>query len=253
MAESLGKVRLPAIAVVLVLAIVLFVRLQTSRQPVASADVLLPPEHMLAVTLHRAGLGPEALAATGLSASAVSAVVANVHEYLLAGGGPLVEADQAFATARAECAALKRVIQSGQASQEQVAAYPAAVAIREQSRTQREFLLNAAFEAGTASLAESQRATLTSIRDTRRWRLPTALLVVDRSEAEWVELRNCLANERIAAELLEPPDPANQAVLAEARSQPLVSVAQVNLDTHLQWVTASWDEAVEQADAVNIP
>ena len=74
-------------------------------------------------------------------------------------------------------------------------------------------------------------------------------LVVDRSEAEWIQLREGLANERVAAKLGQAPDPIARAALAEFRSHPLVAAARANLDANLAVVTTAW----EQAASDNVP
>ncbi len=43
------------------------------------------------------------------------------------------------------------------------------------------------------------------------------ILVLDRPETQWVQLRDALANERISAALDEPPDPEAQAWLSDCR------------------------------------
>ena len=97
----------------------------------------------------------------------------------------------------------------------------------------------------TAGLSENQRAALATIRRNRHWDLPLEFLVVDRAESEWVALRDCLANERIAAKLDdEEPDPVAQAVLGQLRSHPAVLVARGNLDGNLAVLTMVWQQAV---------
>ena len=67
---------------------------------------------------------------------------------------------------------------------------------------------------------------------------------MERSEAQWVELRDCLANERIAAALDdEEPDDQAQATLAELRAQPQVAIAKANCDAGLDVVTDAWEQA----------
>jgi len=153
-------------------------------------------------------------------------------------------ADGAMADARGQTAALKRVIQSGRATEEQVNAYPVATAALGQIRTERNTLLAGVFEAATADLGQNHRNALTAIRANRNWKLPVEFLVVERSEAQWVHLRDCLANERIAAGLDdEEPDDQAQAILAELRARPQVAVAKANCDASLDVVTNAWEQA----------
>ncbi len=87
----------------------------------------------------------------------------------------------------------------------------------------------------------AQRETLTAIRANAHWKLPTEFLVVERTEAEWVELRAALANERIAARNEEAPNEQRQALLGTARANPAVAAAKTALDANLATVKQSWN------------
>ncbi len=246
MRRHLGKARYPALVVLAAIAIVLFVRLQLVERSRASAAIslLLPTSSELIGALIRTGLDAEALAAAGLSAGNVNTVVANAYEHLI-GVQPLLElADGAMADARRQTTSLKRVIQSGRATEQQINAYPVAKVALAQIRTERHALLGGIFEAATDDLGENHRAALSAIRANRNWKLPVEFLVVERTQAQWVHLRDCLANERIAAALDdEEPDDQVQATLAELRAQPQVAIAKANCDAGLDVITDTWEQA----------
>ena len=249
MRKHLGKARYPALVVLVAVVMVLFWRTQLVDRTRAHAAVLplLPTSSELATGLIRAGLDPEALAAAGLSPGNVTALVGDAYEHLIANQTALELADAAHAQARQQADQLKRVIQSGRASQEQIDAYPAATLEVSQIQTQRQLLLAGIFEAATADLSQSKRNTLAAIRANRDWKLPLEFLTVDRTEAQWVELRDCLANERIAAEIDdEEPDSQAQAVLAQLRGIPAVASARANFDANHAVVMTAWEQTVGQ-------
>jgi hypothetical protein len=251
MRKHLGKARYGAIAVLVAAAVFLFLQMKTINDNRARANMmlLLPTPQELAVALHRAGLGPEVLAAAGLGPGNIESVVGEAFQDIAEQPGALDLGDAALGDARRQCSELERIIQSGQATDEQIAAHPAAAAELAQAEAQCEGVLAGLFDAGTAGLSNAQRQKLSAIRANRRWDLPTEFLVVDRSEAQWVLLRDCLANERIAVQLGEDPDPQAQQILAEGRSHPLVAAAKANLDANLDVVTSVWEQAIGQDDA----
>ncbi len=247
MKKHLGKARYPLIVILalVTLSLVVFEVVEQSRRARASLIPQAPTSAQVTAALMRAGLDAEALAAAGLSAPPVGNVVDDVADWLAADQADLELADSAYASARIQCDQLKRAIQSGQATEEQTNAYPTATSQFAQAHAECAALLDAAFDAGTADLSQSQRATLAVIRGNRRWKVPLEFLLVDRTEAEWVQLRDCLANERIAADLEnEDPDPQAQALLAQLRSDPLVSAAAASLDANAAVIADAWEQAI---------
>ncbi|MCI0456509.1 MAG: hypothetical protein L0Z62_05955 [Gemmataceae bacterium] len=248
MSRHIRKARYPALFLVVVVIVGLFIRIQfvESRKVGAVPPQLMPASAQLAVVLHRVGLDPEALAAAGVSPAAAAQVVDNTLEHMAAHSDALGGIDAAWADAELQCDQLKRIIQSGRATPEQLEAYPAAREQRDSAAAQRASLLEEFFAAATADLGTSQRNALTTMRSNRRWHVPLEFQVIERDEAEWVHLRNCLANERTAAKLEEEPDPDAQAMLAELRSHPAVAAAKAGLDTNLAVITNAWEQAVEE-------
>jgi len=198
----------------------------------------------LALALHRVDLDPGALTAAGVSPGSVADVVGNARAYLIEYEGQLAQADQSFADAKAQCASLRKLIRSGQGTQDDLTAYTAAQAALASARSQRDGLLDDLFDDATANLTGDHRTTLTQIRGNSPWKLPLEFLVVERSESDWVTLRDALANERIAQKLDVDPDPDAQGLLTQLRAVTAVSTAKANLDANLATVTSAWDQAV---------
>lgn len=196
-----------------------------------------------ATTLHRVGLDPRSLAAGGVSSNSVSAVVADVESATQGNPSGLSGADAAFAEARVAHDSLERKIRSGKASQEEVAAYPSAKSALEAATAAQQSELDALFTAGSGSLGESQRAALAQLRANRAWGLPAEFLVVERTQQQWVALRDALANERFCAEYNETPDANAAALLATTRSNAAVATAITGLSTNLASITSAWNAA----------
>jgi hypothetical protein len=195
----------------------------------------------LGVVMHRTALTPEALAAAGLGEAGTMSVGGAAQ---LANTGlvtSLRELDHAVGQARNARDAAERKIQSGKASPEEIAAFPGLEQAFATASAARDTAVNGLFAAATEGLNSTQRATLTAIRANAHWKLPTEFLVVERTEAEWVELRAALANERIAARNEEAPNQQCQALLGTARANSAVAAAKTALDANLATVKQSWD------------
>ncbi|MCH8151434.1 MAG: hypothetical protein IH830_03560 [Planctomycetes bacterium] len=246
MTKHLGKARYPAIIMLGIVFAVVYVQVHSIEQARARALMLLvaPTADELAAAMLRIGLGPAQLTAAGGSPSAVATVVDDSLVDMIANPAAIELADAAFAGPKQQCDLLKRVIQSGQATPEQITTYVAAMTQLSFAEDQRHSVLNGLLTSATASLSASQQNTLAAIRGNRNWDLPIELLTVDRTEAQWVQLREALANERISAKLGEEPDPEAQALLQQLRGNPLVATAKANLDANLAVVTTAWEQAI---------
>lgn len=199
------------------------------------------PSVSLGVVLHRTGLTPEALAAAGVGGAGTMSIGGAAQLANAALVTSLRELDHAVGQARNARDAAERKIQSGKASPEEVAAFPGLEQAFASASAARDTAVNGLFAAATEGLNSTQRATLTAIRANAHWKLPTEFLVVERTEAEWVELRAALANERIAARNEETPNQQCQALLGTARANSAVAAAKTALDANLATVKQSWN------------
>jgi hypothetical protein len=242
MKRNLRHARTAAIALVTTLLVFLIVSVVLHERAVA--DPSQPAPGRVATALRRAGLDPHALAAAGLSASQAADVVQRVRQHLVDHPGEVASADETVADLRRASDALKRIIQSGRASHEDMAAYAAAKSQLSLAEMAQETVLNDVFWGGTSQLSTAQREIINRIRGNRRWSLPVQFAVLDRSESQWVELRDALSAERSAIESDEQPDPEVVTVLQGARSNPAVSVAAGNIDANLDLIRTAWREAV---------
>jgi hypothetical protein len=209
----------------------------------AAAMPLLAPD--TASTLIRSGLDPDALAAAGVSSSQVASVVAAFEAAVAAEPGKLPSADADYGASKTSTDSLRRTIESGQGSPQDVTAYQSGMSTLQAAETARQDTLDEYFTAATAGLNAAQRLALSTIRSNRAWEISIEFKAQDRSEAEWVALRDALSNERISAKYGDPPDPKQQALLLTARSAPAVAAAKVNYDTNKASVSSAWNTATQ--------
>ena len=223
----------------------------------ADGDASTDPEHApflvpadFKVKLLRSGIGADALAASGVLSGGVTAVLQAAADELNAHPSTLPSADTAYVSARVESDRLRAKIQSGQASQEEIASYQTQVANLATASGQRASALDAVFAAATANLTAPQRTALTQIRANRAVDhskdFPIEFLVASRTEAQWVALRDALSNEKQAIKYPDTLSEAAQSLLATARSDGSVAAARTSLASNLAAVTASWNTASGQ-------
>lgn len=201
------------------------------------------PDPVLVGALLRDSLTPQAMAAAGLNSGQVSTVVTAVKNTLGANPTALSAADLACDTARANSDPLTRKVQAGLASAEEVAACSQAKQTLTTAETARTALLDAMFTNAIASLTEGQQGTLTRIRANAAFGLPTEYLGTNRSQADWVTLRDALAVKRIATKLGEALDSTTQQTLTGFDEEATTAAAKASLATLEGTVTAAWNQA----------
>ena len=203
------------------------------------------------VKLLRSGLGADALAAAGISSGSVTAILQGAADQLNANPTSLTTADTGHAAAQVESDRLRSKIQSGLASQEEIASYQSQMSSLASAATARQSALDAVFNAASANLTAPQRATLTQIRANRAADhskgFPIEFQVVGRTESEWIALRDALANEKQAIKYPDTLDEGAQSLLSTARANGSVAAARASLTANLATVTTSWNTASGQA------
>jgi hypothetical protein len=235
---------LSLVAALTVIAAALFHSIELSAGPALPVQPALT-DAALRLALHRVGLDPHRLTAAGLSGTDASHVVQDMSAYLGASPGP-GPYDAAAGAARADVRRLERRVRSGQGTAQDLASLESARATRLAAEAAREAALTAMFAAATTSLTQAERQLLSTMRANSAWALPLEFLAISQNEAERVHLRECLANEKIAARNGEPPDAGAQAYLVHVRGELAVATAKANLDTNLPIVETAWEAAVAQ-------
>lgn len=194
--------------------------------------------------LMRVGLGPDALAAAGVTSGEVAGLVEDVEDHLTANPSDLSDADGDYAEARAEVDRLERLVRSGQATAQEVSDLATEKSALSTAESDRQTAIDAIFDAGTASLSAGEKAALENIRDNAHWGTPIEFLVVDRTDLEWLDLREALADEEAAAEEGVAQDPTCASLLSTERSDSDVPAAKTAYDTNVSSVRSSWESTV---------
>jgi len=210
-------------------------RTTTSLSAAAPNAMQLPAPGAEAVegAMLLAGLDARALTAVGLAAQSAAGFVDEFRDEYATQASALDQAESRMAAARVSSDALRRKIQSGKGSPEDVTAYQAALAELTSATALKEAALAACRAPAEALLSQAQREQLARVRANEHWQLPTEFLLVDRTESQWVALRDALANEKIAPRYGEETAPQHASVLGAARAHADVALAKTRLDSNL--------------------
>lgn len=237
---------LPVVSIVALVAVPLAWRALTPTAVVAASTLDGEASGAnLEVALLRAGVSPAGLAAVGAPTQGIFGIVDAARTQFASSAPQLAAADAAYAEAKRESDRLRRLIESGKASPQDVASYQTQMSALATATGQQATALATLFEAATASLSSNQRTALTRIHAARSWGLPTEFLTVERSQESWIALRDALANERFVAKYHEEPVAAAQTLLATSRADATVAAAATGIATNLTYIQASWRSALE--------
>jgi len=192
----------------------------------------------------RAGFDAKALTAVGLTSNGVAAFITAYRDSLATQLAAIDAADTSFDAARVASDALRRKIESGKGSGEDVTAYQTQMSAMNSAKASRDAAFVSARTPVEALLTSEQRAQLARIRVNKTWELPMEFLLVDRTEVQWVALRDALSNEKIAPRYGEEVAPQHASVLSAARSNPDVALAKTRLESSLASVEAAIHAAI---------
>lgn len=192
--------------------------------------------------LGAAGLTPEALAAAGVDHESATAVVAAAASYLGHSPNALGSAVTHLGAASAEVDRLERLVRRGAAIES--AAVTAAREDRDDAQGTLDALLAGLRASAMSPLAAGERAALNAIRPNLDRDVPVEYMLAERSEADWTNLRDALANESQAQSGVTEVDHDCSSLLESARDEG-VADAQANLAAHLETVKAAYLSAVE--------
>lgn len=196
--------------------------------------------------LRRLELTPTTFAAVGASTAETTEAVDDMSSWLDSNVGEIAAADAAVASTKQAWSAMRAKIRSGQASQQEIDSLASLESAKNAAESARSGLFSSAVAATLADLSEDQRALAANVRENCHWRLPTHFLVTDRSEADWVALRDALDQQRIAAKYGEETSSAALAVISAALVDEDVAAAKVSLDSSLGSIQTAWNDAVAE-------
>ena len=182
------------------------------RAGAAALDGPAPVE--LAASLHRVGLGPETLAAAGVTGAETTTLVGKASGHLDGEAfQDLKNADATVRTAERERDRLGRRVRSGTATQQEIADYQTARTSYAGAVAALDAELDALFEAAVHGMSQGKIDAIKTIRGHRAWDVPAQYLAKARAEAGWAALRDALADVRVSARLGEDPDNASVSLI----------------------------------------
>lgn len=199
------------------------------------------PASVITCPLIRAGLDSESLAAVGVASDDIPSTLAEAVDVWVADPDRLPDADAAYASARRSVDSLRRLVRSGRGSEQDVADLASAKQDLEDAQDERQAALDAMRAAAAESMSSSKATLLECAYQNRRWDFaPVWLRVKDRSQADWVKLRDALTNEKVADRYGDDPDATLQSFLSSCRSDADAATCKVNYEGSLTAVEAAW-------------
>jgi len=194
----------------------------------------------------RLGLGADVLSAAGVASGEVPDMASAIYAAVAGAQTSLADLDQSYAAQRTDVDRLRRKVRSGLASAQEVEDLASAKTALAAAESSRDAHLDGLRAAALAEVDATTQAKLAQVWANRTWNsLPVEFLVEERTEAEWVLLRDDLDAERIAADEGTSCPSASATHLAECRADSSVSTAKVNLDSYLAGVQTAWNGAVQ--------
>jgi len=200
----------------------------------------------LALALQSAGVGPEALASAGCSASHATTAITQLREEIVTLDSQLETSRLALQQASNERAQLASIVRSGTSTSQQRAALVAAKAAEQAAGADLASAIAAVFDSATDGMPGNLVQGLDRIRSNTAHELPAWHLTTVREDRDWLAIRRAVASERIHQRLGEPVPPEVQAILLAASADPNVAAAKVSFETNGPDVAAAWNDAVWQ-------
>lgn len=168
--------------------------------------------------LAEVGITVETVAAAGCSTEEAVAIARAARSALNGQATRFAEMQSAFRSAAQRLVLAEDAARACTATQEQRRSLDALRLEANQTKSQLDTARDQLFATATAQISDVKRSTLASIRRARRlgWSLPPAYLVVVRTEAEMIALRDALAESRFTASRGEKCTDASQALITSA-------------------------------------
>lgn len=216
-----------------------------SQEPAANPSMHRSsnPTRTVRAQLMVAGLAPDVLCAAGLTAQQAAAVAANGLEHLDEHLGDLTTADAAMATAGASVARLERLVMQGRATEQDITDLGSARTSLASAVSARATAQTALFNAATDGLSGGTKTLIQRIHANRGKEVPLKYHGTERTEAQWMALREAISNQAIATRLSEELESASATLLtAEGATEETIRAtsALANLtDVRTSWYAAA--------------
>jgi hypothetical protein len=204
----------------------------TANSKIAKGERKVRPGEV-AVVLHLLGIHPEGLAAAGFTGQACDALFDTGMVYCL----QAERLDQLQIAHKNVNMASEKAVHPDAPGATDGQDRPITL---EQAHTALADLESAGFTFVTANLDPGIASKLATIKANQHWGLPSAYLIVNRSDEQWLALRGALCARRYANQHGLQLEPALVQILADAEGDPTVAQALVDAAGGLGSVTQSW-------------
>ncbi|MFG0260553.1 MAG: hypothetical protein ACF8LK_09405 [Phycisphaerales bacterium JB041] len=209
------------------------------------AMLTAPTPVEIEASLARVGITGETLAAAGCSEADATSVGTDAVAHMDAPRwSALGTADQAVRDARADVERLGKLVRAGQAGPEDLTEHTAAQATLSASRSARDALLQALFDAAVDGLSGEEVTLLETMHGNTGRPVPLQYTVSDRSDAQWTNLRDALANIKTSGMCGEEPDTNCTALVNGCNAETPVVTAASNLEHNLAGVGSALSTAL---------
>ena len=209
----------------------------------AVIELSVPTLEQNETVLFLAGVSPEWLASAGVLHSGVAAVVEDGLAEIATRYSGLEQSLEQYTSARSQYEQLDRLVKGGRATEQQKQDRNTAAQTMQTADAAVQTALGAIYAASVDSLTTDQVAVLDTLAADGTRVLPIEYRTVTRSGADWVALRDALADIRIAAKYGEQPQAESVQIVALADSHARVAAAKVGLSS-LPLIQAAWDTAI---------
>jgi hypothetical protein len=215
----------------------------TAKPAPALSRYVEPGAAEIEAAMLRSGLSPQTLLAAGLDAQAVGLTASLGRGHLAENWLPFRAAETRLDAARDACETLERKVRQGVAKGEEESQFAAAQAELAAAELDYQAGAGALRSAALQGASGAQREAFDRILGGVPRDLPVQYAVVERADAEWVHLRDALANLRISAQLGEEPDPECVSSVNKANADPAVAAAAAGLQS-LPAAEEAWNLAL---------
>ncbi len=183
------------------------------------------------VLLLHIGINAESLAAANVvTESEIDDVVGSVVDAVVKSSQSIFVLDQLQTNQNASFQQLGQRIRSGQASTDERASFERIQKDRSRIERKNKRYFESLTFAMESALNESQVLILKNLQSSLQWNVPVYYRVVERTESDWIRLRNACQQEERAMRIGEIVDTETSLVLSAARMNQQVRKARERID-----------------------
>ena len=243
--KKLGAAVPLTLAVVLAAGGLITLSVSTLRDaPNAPAQSIIPTSSEINLLIRSAGVNPESLAAAGVSANTIAAIISGASGYIVPNFNAIKANHDTLGRERKTRDTLQRLVSASRATSQQRTDLATAITNVAAAQATRNAYLAAIRQEIDTNLTPAQIIALNTIIKNTKWTHPIQYKAANRSEQDWIDLRDCLANIRIANKQGQQPDPAATTFVAAADANAAVSAANSSLN-NLPFIQTQWNNALD--------